>query len=87
MPTDLPTWALAQRLAVGNRIRELRAELDVSQEQLAEEMGLDRKTVNRMETGANSASVDAFFLAARALGVTMPELFQGLPVDPERPAD
>lgn len=87
MPTDLPTWALAQRLAVGNRIRELRTHRDVSQEQLAEEMGLDRKTVNRMETGANSASVDAFFLAARALGVTMPELFQGLPADLEQSAD
>lgn len=79
VPTDKPAWVLAQRRAAGACLRRTREGQGISQERLAEAMGLDRKTVNRMEVGAYAAGIDKFILAAGVLGVTLGELFQGMP--------
>lgn len=41
----------------------------------AERAGFDRKSVNRIENGGYSPSLDRVFVLAQALGVQMAELF------------
>ncbi|OMI34023.1 helix-turn-helix transcriptional regulator [Streptomyces sparsogenes] len=76
MPTDpLPDWVLQQRRRVGDRIRLLREERTLSQEQLAELTGLSRHTIYRIELAQYGTSVDNLALIARALGVETVALF------------
>ncbi|MFD0405642.1 helix-turn-helix transcriptional regulator [Kitasatospora sp. NPDC127116] len=78
MPTELPAWALAQRRSVGERVRELRVERQLTQEQLGHATGLDRKTVNRVEQATYGSSIDVYLLIARELDCSPEELFRGL---------
>jgi transcriptional regulator with XRE-family HTH domain len=66
---------LARRLEFGHRLRVLRAVRSLTQERLGERAGLDRKTVNRIENGRYSVSLDRIFLIADALQVHPGELF------------
>jgi transcriptional regulator with XRE-family HTH domain len=63
------------RTRFGHRIAALRLQRDWTQEQLAEASGFDRKTVNRIENGRHSPSLDRVFILADALGIQPPELF------------
>ncbi|MFF0409041.1 helix-turn-helix transcriptional regulator [Kitasatospora sp. NPDC004745] len=78
MPTELPAWALAQRRAVGTRVRELRVVRSLTQEGLAHAIGVDRKTINRVEQATYGSSIDVYVLIARELDCSMEELFRGL---------
>jgi transcriptional regulator with XRE-family HTH domain len=78
-PHDQPAWVLTQRRATGDRIRELRSRRGLSQEQLAHQAGVDRKTVHRMEQATYNVGVDAYLLVAEVLGVQPALLF------PDRP--
>ncbi|MEU8920273.1 helix-turn-helix transcriptional regulator [Kitasatospora sp. NPDC048545] len=78
MPTELPAWAIAQRRAVGQRVRELRIERKLTQEQLAHLIGLDRKTINRVEQASYGSSIDVYALIARELDLSLAELFHGV---------
>ncbi|WP_082404181.1 helix-turn-helix transcriptional regulator [Saccharothrix sp. NRRL B-16348] len=64
------------RTQFGHRIAALRLQYGWTQEQLAEASGFDRKTVNRIENGRHSPSLDRVFILADALGVQPLELFQ-----------
>ncbi|MER7794501.1 helix-turn-helix transcriptional regulator [Streptomyces sp. NPDC097640] len=76
MPTDsLPDWVLQQRRRVGDRVRVLREEGKLSQEQLAELTGLSRHTIYRIELAQYGTSIDHLALIARALGVEIVALF------------
>lgn len=58
-----------------NRLRELRAERNLTQAALAELVGVSRKTINTIE---NEVFVPSTLLAlklARALGLTVEDLF------------
>ncbi|MFD4855177.1 helix-turn-helix domain-containing protein [Streptomyces atratus] len=75
MPTDsLPEWVPARRRAIGDHIRAVRNHRNLTQEGLAEAAGLDRKTINRIEQGANSPLLDHLLLIADALGVPLADL-------------
>jgi transcriptional regulator with XRE-family HTH domain len=67
-----------RRHQFGERLRQMRAERGLTQEQLAHDAGLDRKTVNRIENGAYSPALDRIFLIADALGEPVGVLFEGL---------
>lgn len=54
-----------QRL--GEAIRAARLERGWSQADLAEQVGIDRKTVNRIENGVHSTLVGTVYSIARAL--------------------
>lgn len=75
MPGALSEDLRARRQAFGHRMRALRSGLGLTQEQLAERAGFDRKSVNRMENGEYSPSLDRVFVIADALGVEVAELF------------
>lgn len=65
----LPPELVAERQAIGTRIRVLREERDLSQEKLAELAGLDRQSIYRVELGSRGLSINAYLAVATALGV------------------
>lgn len=63
------------RLAIGRRVRELRTELGISQEALANRLRLHRNYVGYVERGERSLSIETLGRVARALGVSLAEFF------------
>lgn len=65
------------RTAVRNRIRELRFQAgEMTQQQLAERIGVTRQTVNAIEGGKYSPSLEAAFQIARVFGKPLEEVFE-----------
>ncbi len=65
----------AKRL-LGARIKELRTGRGLSQEELAEMVGVDPKHLSRIETGLNAPTVDRLEILAYSLGVEIHTLFR-----------
>lgn len=63
------------RALFGHRVAELRTRVGWTQERLAEASGFDRKTINRIENGRHSPSLDRVLVLAYSLGVEPVELF------------
>ncbi len=62
---------------IGNRIRRLRFDSDeMTQEELASRAGCTRQTIIALEQGKYVPSIELAFKIARALGVTLEEVFQ-----------
>lgn len=53
----------------GARVRHLRQRQGLTQEKLAEQVGCDRQSVNRIENAAYTPGLHRLFQLARALGV------------------
>lgn len=64
-----------------NRLKVLRAEHDLTQAELAERVGVSRKTINTVERGVYVPSTVLALRLARVLGVTVEDVFQ-LPESP-----
>ena len=58
-----------------NRLKELRAERDLTQAALAEAVGVSRKTVNTVENGVFVPSTVLALRLARELGVPVEAIF------------
>jgi transcriptional regulator with XRE-family HTH domain len=67
---------LTQRF--GERIRELRKAHELSQEAFADLCGFDRTYISGIERGTRNPSLAAIETLAKALGVSVSELFNGL---------
>ena len=65
---------MAERLS--NRIKEKRGELGLTQAELAERVGVTRKTVNTVENGVFVPSALLALKLAEALSVPVEELFR-----------
>jgi putative transcriptional regulator len=63
-------------VSVKNRLRVLRAELDWSQAELAERLGVSRQTVNAIETGKYDPSLPLAFSLARTFKRRIEEIFE-----------
>ncbi|MDE2078662.1 MAG: helix-turn-helix transcriptional regulator [Burkholderiales bacterium] len=59
----------------GQRIKDLRAERGLNQEELAEKVGVFRTYMSRIETGAANPTLTMIYALADALGVSVIELF------------
>ena len=59
-----------------NRLREARAERGWTQAELAERIGVTRKTINTVENGVFTPSTILALKLARALDTTVEALFQ-----------
>lgn len=57
------------------RIRELRKERKLSQEELAEAVGTTRQTITSIEVGKYTASLPLAYKIARYFGLTIEEVF------------
>jgi len=60
---------------VENNIRVLRAVKNISQEQLAQELGVTRQTIHAVETGKYNPSLDLAFKMARFFDKSIEEIF------------
>jgi putative transcriptional regulator len=65
---------------VKNRVRELRAQRNLAQGQLAQAMGVSRQTINSIENDRYTPSLGLAIALARYFGVTVEEMF-----DDQRP--
>jgi len=59
-----------------NHIKQHRARLDLTQEALADKVGVRRQTILAIEKGQYMPSAMLAFLIARALGMKVDELFE-----------
>jgi transcriptional regulator with XRE-family HTH domain len=62
----------------GRRVRDLRKQAGLSQEQFAERCHLDRTYIGGIERGERNLSLRNIAVLARALGVSLSELMEGL---------
>lgn len=62
-------------IRLGNRLRVARAEMNISQEELAHRAGVTRQTISSIETGQYGPSALLAFTLARQLGKPVEELF------------
>src|SRR5262249_30125521 len=65
---------------VGLRIRLRRKELGISQERLAESIGLTFQQVQKYERAANRVSASKLWEVARALNTSVTYFYEGLPL-------
>jgi putative transcriptional regulator len=68
---------MAKATRIKNRIRELRFHADeMTQAQLADAIGMTRQTINAIEQGKYSPSLESAFQIAEVFGVGLEEVFQ-----------
>ena len=68
---------------VRNRIRRLRFDhQEMTQQDLADRVGVTRQTINAIELGKYSPSLEVAFRIAAAFGVPLDEVFQYGPESP-----
>lgn len=66
---------IARKMLLGARIKELRKRTGLSQDQLAEKVGIESKYLSRIEVGKRDPSLDVLERIADSLQVEMKELF------------
>lgn len=67
----------SSRIAIGRYVRLRRKDLEISQTELANEMGINRKTLAAIETGRTSFPMEAAPAAAKMLKLESPMCFLG----------
>lgn len=61
---------------MGNRIRQKREEINMTQEQLAERSGVSRATISALENGVERNTTSKTLIAiASAMGATVDDIF------------
>ena len=68
----------ARTAAIGRRIRDLRLEQDLTQEELAERAEVHRAVVGFIERAEREAGVSLIWRMANGLGISMGELLDGI---------
>lgn len=63
-------------MRLGNHLRQHRARLDLTQEDLAQRVGVRRQTILAIEKGHYVPSTLLAFLIARELGMKVDDLFE-----------
>jgi transcriptional regulator with XRE-family HTH domain len=76
MPTAQPPWVLVRRQAIGLRIRTAREHANLSQEALGQRVGVDNKTIHRIEHGTSDPSLGLLIQIADALNVPFSKLVE-----------
>ena len=67
-----------QQSTVRSRMYQLRIDKGLSQDNLAKAAGIDRKTVNRIENGHFSPSLQSLILLCGALKVKPSDVLEGI---------
>lgn len=69
-PTDIDRF-------VGERVRQLRTDQRMTLQELGADLGISHQQLQKYETGTNRFSAGMLFQTARALGVSVADLFPG----------
>jgi len=64
--------------AFGSRVKGLRLERNLTQQELAEKINLSTNFIGMVERGERNTSVDKIFKIAKAFGLSLAELFKTL---------
>lgn len=71
---------MAKPTRMANRIRQLKVDQNaMTQAEIAEQVGVTRQTVNPIEKGKYSPSLEVAFPISRALGRRLDDVFDYLP--------
>jgi len=70
--------------SIGGRLKTRRKALRLTQDQLAERLGIEKETVSRLETGFVTPSIGRLSTLAEALDLSLEELLRDVS---DRPAD
>ena len=62
---------------IGAFLKDLRREKEITQEQLAEELGVSGRTISRWETGNNMPDISLLVEIAEYFDVSIPEIIKG----------
>ncbi len=65
------------QIKVGAFLKDLRKEKEITQEQLAEELGVSGRTISRWETGKNMPDISLLVEIAEFFDVSIPEIIKG----------
>lgn len=71
-----PDWVRARQIALGKRIADLRRAAELSQEQLGNLAGVERRTVQRYENAVTDPRYADLLLIAHALRVRVTDLLE-----------
>lgn len=63
---------------IGARLRKMRNENGLTQDQLAEKLGVSKRTVGNYESGASDAPASHLSIVARDLGFDVPYILSGV---------
>lgn len=63
---------------LGKQLRGFRMVAGLSQEELAEQSGLHRNYIGGIERGERNPTITSLRKLAKALGVSLPKIFEGL---------
>lgn len=72
-----PDWVVARQITLGHRIAALRQQADLSQEELAHLAGMERRSIQRYESGRRDPRYTDLLLIAHALRVHVTDLLSG----------
>ncbi len=64
------------QIKVGKRIREIRIEKNISQQDLAAKCNFEKSNMSRLESGRSNATLSTLEIVAKSLGVKVIELFK-----------
>lgn len=66
---------------IGERIRKIRQDLDITQHALAEELGVSPNYIAMLERGERNPSIHVFAKLAKLSGTSIDEMMYGVEVD------
>ena len=66
----------ALQIKVGRRIKEIRIEKEISQQDLAAKCNFEKSNMSRLESGGANATLSTIQIVANALDVPVVELFR-----------
>lgn len=72
-----PEWVRARQITLGHKIGDLRRAAELTQDQLAERMGVERRTIQRYENAVTDPRYADLLLLAHALRVHVTDLLNG----------
>jgi transcriptional regulator with XRE-family HTH domain len=72
-----PDWVRHKQITLGSRIGDLRRTAELTQDQLADRMGVERRTIQRYENAVTDPRYADLLLLAHALRVHVTDLLSG----------
>lgn len=74
--SETPQWVLRRRRQIGDQIRAARLHANLTQETVANRVGMERPNYVRIEQGQASPLLDTLILIADAIGVPLAQLMK-----------